>query len=41
MKGFQTLEEIRSADIEALSAVPGMNARAARQVFEFFHIDKQ
>ena len=26
---------------EELAAVPGMNSRAARQVFEFFHVDMQ
>lgn len=41
MKGFQTLDEIRSANIETLAEVPGMNLRAARQVFEFFHVDKK
>lgn len=37
MKAFQTLEDIRAADVETLAAVDGMNARAAAQVYEFFH----
>ena len=41
MKGFQKLDDIRNAKIEELAAVPGMNQRAARQVFAFFHVDKQ
>ena len=41
MKGFQTLDEIRAADVETLAGIPGMNQRAARQVFEFFHVDMQ
>ena len=41
MKGFQTLDEIRNAGVEELAAVPGMNRRAAGQVFDFFHVDKQ
>lgn len=41
MKGFRTLDEIKAASIEELAKVPGMNQRSARQVFEFFHVDKQ
>ena len=37
MKAFQTLEDIRAADVETLASVDGMNARAAAQVYEFFH----
>lgn len=40
MKSFQTLEDIKSATEEELAEVEGMNSRAARQVFEFFHIAK-
>ena len=40
MKFFRTLEDIKSATEEELSEVEGMNSRAARQVFEFFHIAK-
>ena len=41
MKGFQTLDDIRSAEVEELARIPGMNLQAARQVFDFFHVDKQ
>jgi len=37
MKAFQTLDEIKAANIETLSGVEGMNQRSARQVYEFFH----
>ena len=37
MKAFQSLEEIRSADVETLSQVPSMNRTAAEKVYEFFH----
>lgn len=37
MRTFQSLEEIREADIEKLSGIPAMNERAARAVYEFFH----
>ena len=40
MKSFRTLEDIKSATEEEMSEVEGMNSRAARQVFEFFHIAK-
>ena len=38
MKGFQTLDEIKMADVDRLASVEGMNRRAAEQVFAFFHI---
>ncbi|MBQ8184359.1 MAG: excinuclease ABC subunit UvrC [Lachnospiraceae bacterium] len=37
MKYFQSLEAIREADVETLSAVPSMNRLAAEKVFAFFH----
>ena len=37
MKHFQSLEAIREADVETLSAVPSMNRLAAEKVFAFFH----
>ena len=40
MKGFQTLEEIKAADVEQLTSIEGMNRRAAEQVFAFFHVAK-
>lgn len=36
MKHFASLEAVREADIEELEKVDGMNARSARQVYEFF-----
>lgn len=40
MKGFRTLDEIKAAGVGELAKVPGMNERAARQVFEFFHVER-
>ncbi|MCD8324996.1 MAG: helix-hairpin-helix domain-containing protein, partial [Clostridiales bacterium] len=40
MRQFQSLEAIRSADVETLAAVPSMNRRAAESVYGFFHPDK-
>ena len=37
MRAFGDIEAIRAADEESLANVSGMNARAARQVWEFFH----
>ena len=37
MKAFQSLEEIKAADIERLVQVPSMNLAAAEKVYEFFH----
>ena len=37
MRHFQSLEDVRNASEEELSKIPSMNARAARQVYEFFH----
>jgi excinuclease ABC subunit C len=37
MKAFQSLEEIRAADVETLAQVPSMNYAAAEKVYEFFH----
>ena len=36
MRAYASLEEIKSASEEELSAVPGMNRGAARAVHEFF-----
>ena len=36
MKHFASLEAVREAGIEELEKVDGMNARSARQVYEFF-----
>lgn len=37
MKAFQSLDEIRSADVETLSLIPSMNRAAAEKVYHFFH----
>ena len=37
MKAFQSLEEIKAADVESLAKVPSMNRNAAEKVYEFFH----
>ena len=37
MKTFQSLEEIKAADVETLAQVPSMNYAAAEKVYEFFH----
>lgn len=38
---FRSLDEMRGAGMEELSAVPGMNRAAARQVYEFFRMGKE
>lgn len=37
MKEFQTLENIKAADVETLAAAPSMNRAAAEGVYRFFH----
>ena len=37
LKAFGDVEHIREKEVEELAAVPGMNAAAARKVYEFFH----
>ena len=37
MRAFQSLDEIRAADVETLADVPSMNRAAAEKVYEFFH----
>ncbi len=37
MKHFGSIEAIRDSDVESLSAVKGMDKRAAEAVYEFFH----
>lgn len=37
MRNFQSLEEIRQADVGALAGIPTMNERAAKAVYEYFH----
>jgi excinuclease ABC subunit C len=36
MRQFQSLEDIKKADLSALRAVPGMNEKAAQSVIDFF-----
>ena len=38
MKHFQSLEAIRTASVEELAAVPGMNREAAKNVYDFFRL---
>ena len=40
MKAFQSLEEIKAADVETLAEVPSKNRLAAEKVYEFFHTNK-
>ena len=37
MRQFQSLDKIREATVEQLREVDGMNEKAARSVYEFFH----
>ena len=37
MRAFQSMDEIREAEVEALAQVPSMNRAAAEKVYEFFH----
>ena len=41
MRRYQSLDEIRGAEVEELKTLPSMNERAARSVYEFFHRDKK
>ena len=37
MRSFPDIEAIRNADIEELKSLAGMNEKAARSVYDFFH----
>ena len=37
MKAFESLEDIRNASLDDLSGVEGLNAAAAKSVYDFFH----
>ncbi len=37
MRKFQSLDEIRQAQVGELAKIPSMNERAAKAVYEFFH----
>ncbi len=39
LKAFGSIDAIKKADIEALSAVEGMNRRSARSVYEYFNLE--
>jgi len=41
MKHFGTVEHIKLASVEALTAVDGMNTKSAQAVYDFFHIDRR
>lgn len=41
MKHFKGLENIKEASCEELEQVPSMNAKSARQVYEFFHGEEE
>ncbi|MGI6069828.1 MAG: excinuclease ABC subunit UvrC [Blautia sp.] len=41
MRNFKALEEIQKASVEELAAIESMNERSARQVYGFFHGDKE
>ena len=38
---FDTMQDIRSADVEALSAVPGVSRPAAESIYAYFHSDTE
>lgn len=38
MRAFGSVERIREAGLDELTAVPGMNRRAARAVYDYFHV---
>ncbi len=40
MRHFNGLEELKAASLEELMRVPGMNARSAQSVYDFFHEKK-
>lgn len=37
MESLKSIDAIKQADIDTLAAVPGMNQKSARQVWEYFH----
>ena len=36
-RSFQNLDEIKEASVEVLTAIPSMNEKAAKSVYNFFH----
>lgn len=41
MKHFQSIEQIKNADVETLAALPELNYKAAEQIYTFFHKNQQ
>ena len=41
MRHFQGIDDIKAATVEELSGLPGMNKKAAEQVYTFFHAPAQ
>lgn len=41
MKHFKSIEEIKNAEVEQLCEVPEIPEHIARQVYEFFHVDRE
>lgn len=41
MRAYKNINEIKAADEEELSQIPGMNAKSAKSVYEFFHEGKK
>lgn len=37
MKNFESLEELKKATLEELKEIPGMDARSAKSVIDFFN----
>ena len=37
MRSFQNLDEIKEASVEVLTAIPSMNEKTAKSVYNFFH----
>ena len=37
MRHFRSLDKIKEASVRELAALPSMNEKSAKQVFEFFH----
>ena len=37
MRSFQNLDEIKEASVEVLTAIPSMNEKRAKSVYNFFH----
>ena len=37
MRHFKSIEEIKTADVEMLAALPEVNRRAAEEIYRFFH----